>query len=118
MSKEEAMKDVSKTVQFVLEIEKLKGVLRKVRPIWEERYENTAEHSKIPGATRFVVEVFHYDSSPHSQKLSPVVHDFALPSSWNSSTVSEDGGFIHEYRATKAGLHICCCSYLRSSDSS
>ena len=45
MSKEEAMKDVSKTVQFVLEIEKLKGVLRKVRPIWEERYENTAEHS-------------------------------------------------------------------------
>ena len=45
MSKEEAMKDVSKTVQFVLEIEKLKGVLRKVRPIGKARYENTAEHS-------------------------------------------------------------------------
>ena len=29
----------------MLEIDKLKGVLRKVRPIWEERYENTAEHS-------------------------------------------------------------------------
>lgn len=37
--------DISKTVQFVLEIDKLKGVLRKVRLIWEERYENTAEHS-------------------------------------------------------------------------
>jgi putative hydrolase of HD superfamily len=36
---------MSKTVQFVLEIDKLKGVLRKVRLIWEERYENTAEHS-------------------------------------------------------------------------
>lgn len=29
----------------MLEIEKLKSVLRRVRLIWEERYENTAEHS-------------------------------------------------------------------------
>jgi putative hydrolase of HD superfamily len=33
------------TIQFVLEIDKLKGVLRKVRPVGEDRYENTAEHS-------------------------------------------------------------------------
>jgi putative hydrolases of HD superfamily len=42
---QEVTADISKTVQFVLEVDKLKGVLRKVRPIWEERYENTAEHS-------------------------------------------------------------------------
>lgn len=45
MSKNKAIKDVSKTVHFVLEIENPKGVLRKVRLIWEERYENAAEHS-------------------------------------------------------------------------
>ena len=33
------------TINFILEIDKLKGVLRKVRPIGEQRYENTAEHS-------------------------------------------------------------------------
>jgi putative hydrolase of HD superfamily len=45
MTRKTATTDVAKIIQFVLEIEKLKGVLRKVRPIWEERYENTAEHS-------------------------------------------------------------------------
>lgn len=33
------------TVEFVLELEKLKGVLRKVKPLGLERYENSAEHS-------------------------------------------------------------------------
>ena len=32
-------------VDFVLEIEKLKGVTRKVRPLGLDRYENSAEHS-------------------------------------------------------------------------
>ena len=36
---------VGQIIQFVLEIEKLKGVLRRVRPIGKVRYENTAEHS-------------------------------------------------------------------------
>ena len=37
--------EVGQIIQFVLEIEKLKGVLRKVRPIGKARYENAAEHS-------------------------------------------------------------------------
>jgi putative hydrolases of HD superfamily len=45
MTRNTAATDIPDTIQFVLEIDKLKGVLRKVRPIWEERYENTAEHS-------------------------------------------------------------------------
>jgi putative hydrolase of HD superfamily len=32
-------------VDFVLELEKLKGVTRKVRPLGQSRYENSAEHS-------------------------------------------------------------------------
>lgn len=45
MSQKAASRDISKTIEFVLEVDKLKGVLRKVRPISEERFENTAEHS-------------------------------------------------------------------------
>ena len=37
--------EVHDIVQFVLEIDKLKGVLRRVKPVGEDRYENTAEHS-------------------------------------------------------------------------
>lgn len=37
--------ELAETVQFVLEIDKLKGVERKVKPIADPRYENTAEHS-------------------------------------------------------------------------
>jgi putative hydrolase of HD superfamily len=32
-------------VDFILELEKLKGVARKVRPLGQDRYENSAEHS-------------------------------------------------------------------------
>ena len=39
---------MSKTLQkidFILELEKLKGVLRKTKPVGQERFENSAEHS-------------------------------------------------------------------------
>lgn len=45
MVQEQKTADLADTVRFVLEIDKLKGVLRKVRPVGEDRYENTAEHS-------------------------------------------------------------------------
>jgi putative hydrolases of HD superfamily len=45
MSLDETQREVESIVQFVLEIDKLKSVLRKVRPAGEDRYENTAEHS-------------------------------------------------------------------------
>jgi len=37
--------DIQRLVDFVLELEKLKGVTRKVRPLGLDRYENSAEHS-------------------------------------------------------------------------
>lgn len=45
MMQEQGLIEIQQIVQFVLEIDKLKGVLRKVKPIGEDRYENTAEHS-------------------------------------------------------------------------
>lgn len=39
------MKSIEKTLSFIIEIEKLKGVLRKTRPVGLDRYENSAEHS-------------------------------------------------------------------------
>jgi putative hydrolase of HD superfamily len=36
---------MQKIVDFILELEKLKGVTRKVRPLGLDRYENSAEHS-------------------------------------------------------------------------
>ena len=45
MIQEQGFIEVHNIVQFVLEIDKLKGVLRKVKPLGEDRYENTAEHS-------------------------------------------------------------------------
>ncbi len=34
-----------RTVRFILELDKLKGVTRKVKPLMLDRYENSAEHS-------------------------------------------------------------------------
>jgi hypothetical protein len=45
MTRNTAATDIPDTIQFVLEIDKLKGVLRNVPTHLEERYENTAEHS-------------------------------------------------------------------------
>jgi putative hydrolase of HD superfamily len=45
MIEEDNITGIPDTIRFVLEIDKLKGILRKVKPIGEDRYENVAEHS-------------------------------------------------------------------------
>ncbi|RUO69576.1 HD domain-containing protein [Idiomarina ramblicola] len=39
------MKKIEEILNFIVEIEKLKGVQRKTKPVGLERYENSAEHS-------------------------------------------------------------------------
>ncbi|MGD0445845.1 MAG: HD domain-containing protein [Edaphobacter sp.] len=64
---EQSLIEIQSIVQFVLEIDKLKGVLRKVKPIGETRYENTAEHSwqiavfalSLAGTLKLAVDVSH-----------------------------------------------------------
>jgi len=45
MIQEDGLRNLTDTVRFVLEVDKLKSVLRKVKPVDADRYENTAEHS-------------------------------------------------------------------------
>ena len=46
--------EVQQIVDFILELDKLKGVTRKTRPLGLDRYENSAEHSwHIAHAGRF-----------------------------------------------------------------
>lgn len=42
---ETSQQSVEKKINFLLEMEKLKSVLRKTRPVGETRFENSAEHS-------------------------------------------------------------------------
>jgi putative hydrolase of HD superfamily len=39
------MSDIDRILDFMIEVEKLKSILRKSRPVGTERYENSAEHS-------------------------------------------------------------------------
>ena len=39
------MKQIEEILNFIIEIEKLKGIQRKTKPVGIERYENSAEHS-------------------------------------------------------------------------
>jgi putative hydrolase of HD superfamily len=39
------MKSIQQMLDFIVEIEKLKNVYRKTRPVGLDRYENSAEHS-------------------------------------------------------------------------
>jgi putative hydrolase of HD superfamily len=43
--RETRVEEIEQIIDFVVEIEKLKSVLRKTRPVGLERYENSAEHS-------------------------------------------------------------------------
>ncbi len=43
--KEFPLKSIEQILSFIVEVEKLKAVLRKTRPVGLDRYENSAEHS-------------------------------------------------------------------------
>lgn len=45
MALDPTQQDLQSTISFILELEKLKGVLRKIKPLGQDRYENSAEHS-------------------------------------------------------------------------
>ncbi|KUJ82451.1 MULTISPECIES: HD family hydrolase [Microbulbifer] len=45
MSDSQTLKNIEQTLAFIVEIEKLKTVVRNTRPVGMDRYENSAEHS-------------------------------------------------------------------------
>ena len=49
------MSHIQDKIQFILELEKLKAVLRKTKPVGIDRYENSAEHSWQTALTALVL---------------------------------------------------------------
>lgn len=49
------MQQTQNKIDFILELEKLKSVLRKTKPVGQERYENSAEHSWQTALTAMVL---------------------------------------------------------------
>ncbi len=49
------MRHVHSKIEFILELEKLKGVLRKTKPVGQKRYENSAEHSWQTAMTAMIL---------------------------------------------------------------
>ena len=45
MLKENPLEEIEQVLAFMVEVEKLKDVHRKTRPVGLDRYENSAEHS-------------------------------------------------------------------------
>ena len=68
--------DVGKKIAFILELEKLKAVLRKTRPVGLERLENSAEHS---WQTALTAMIFLEDADPSLDGLKVIkmllIHD-------------------------------------------
>ncbi len=71
------MKDeLEKCFEFIIEVEKLKGIQRKVKPLGQERYENSAEHSWQIALLALVLSKF-ADESVNIEKVIKMllVHD-------------------------------------------
>lgn len=79
-------------IDFVLELEKLKGVTRKVRPLGLDRYENSAEHSWQ--LAMLAVSLAHYAESPidinHVVRML-LVHDIGEIDTGDTMVFTEGG---------------------------
>ncbi len=68
--------DLEKCFEFILELEKLKAVTRKVKPLGLERYENSAEHSWQISLLAFVLARFSDEEIDISKVIKMLlVHD-------------------------------------------
>jgi putative hydrolases of HD superfamily len=79
-------------VDFILELDKLKGVTRKVRPLGLDRYENPAEHSWQ--IALLAVSLAHYAEAPidiHRVIGMLLVHDIGEIDTGDTMVYSEEG---------------------------
>jgi putative hydrolase of HD superfamily len=103
-----ATTDVAKIIQFVLEIEKLKGVLRKVRPIWEERHENTAEHSwQIALFAMSLADTLNLKIDVNRVVAMLLVHDLGEIDAGDKFVFAQDGWEERKAAERKALERIC-----------
>ncbi|TCK69758.1 HD domain-containing protein [Acidipila rosea] len=83
---------IQQIVQFVLEIDKLKGVLRKVKPVGEDRYENTAEHSwQIAVFALSLARTLELSVDPERVVAMLLVHDIGEIDAGDKFVFAQDG---------------------------
>jgi putative hydrolase of HD superfamily len=79
-------------VEFILELDKLKGVTRKIRPLGLDRYENSAEHSWH--IALLAASLAHYAERPvdiHRVIAMLLVHDLGEIETGDTMVFVEDG---------------------------
>ena len=109
MTRNTSATDIPDTIQFVLEIDKLKGVLRKVRPIWEERYENTAEHSwQIALFAMSMARTLELKIDVARVVAMLLVHDLGEIDAGDKFVFAQDGWEERKAAELRALERICC----------
>jgi 5'-deoxynucleotidase YfbR-like HD superfamily hydrolase len=91
-------------VEFILELEKLKGVTRKVRPLGLNRYENSAEHSWQ--LALLALSIAHCAESPvdiHRVVQLLLVHDIGEIDAGDTIAFA-DGGWEERHAAEQAAV--------------
>lgn len=83
---------MQQVIDFILELDKLKGVTRKTRPLGLDRYENSAEHSWQ--IALFAMSLAHYAESPLDMSRVVgmlLVHDIGEIDTGDTIVYAEEG---------------------------
>jgi putative hydrolases of HD superfamily len=99
---------ISDIIRFVLEIDKLKGVLRKVKPTGEDRYENTAEHSwQIALFALSLAQVVEISVDVNRVIAMLLVHDLGEIDAGDKFVFAQDGWEDRKVAELRAVERIC-----------
>ena len=92
MAQNQNIADLADTIRFVLEIDKLKGILRKVKPIGDLRYENTAEHSwQIAVFAMSLAEILELSIDVNRAVAMLLLHDLGEIDAGDKFVFAQDG---------------------------
>ena len=92
MTQNQNIADMADTIRFVLEIDKLKGILRKVKPIGDLRYENTAEHSwQIAVFAMSLAEILELSIDVNRAVAMLLLHDLGEIDAGDKFVFAQDG---------------------------
>ena len=106
---------ISDIIRFVLEIDKLKGVLRKVKPTGEDRYENTAEHSwQIALFALSLAQVVEISVDVNRVIAMLLVHDLGEIDAGDKFVFAQDGWEDRKVAELRAVERICDIAPLKS----
>jgi putative hydrolase of HD superfamily len=110
-------KGISDIIRFVLETDKLKGILRKVKPTGEDRYENTAEHSwQIALFALSLAQVVEISVDVNRVIAMLLVHDLGEIDAGDKFVFAQDGWEDRKVAELRAVERICDMAPLKVAD--